>query len=71
MESSITHTQPVVTVEPASTDKATASNTKTGEEHTTPIPLDEIFAFPDIPPMAHEFVALLQVRTYELVAWLC
>ena len=71
MESSITHTQPVVTVEPASTDKATASNTTTIEERTPTVPLDEVLAFPDIHPSAHEFVALLQASTsYELVDWL-
>ena len=38
---------------------------------TRTIPLDEVLAFPDIPPMAHEFVALLQVDTsYELDDWL-
>ena len=39
--------------------------------NTPLVPVDEIYAFHDIPPAAHEFAALLQVGTaYELVAWL-
>ena len=41
------------------------------EEHTPTVPLDDILAFTDIPPVAHEFAALLQAGTsYELVDWL-
>ena len=41
------------------------------EEHTPTVPLDDILAFTDIPPVAHEFAALLQAGTsYERVAWL-
>mgnify|MGYP000155537744 CR=1 FL=1 len=65
VESLSAHTQPEITVELANTDEATA------EEQTPIVALDEVFAFPDIPPVAHEFVAMLQAGTsYELVDWL-
>ena len=41
------------------------------EGHTTAIPLDGIFAFPDIPPATLEFAPLFKVGTsYALTDWL-